>query len=375
MPSGSPASACAPARSRRATCTPPSRARRPTAPGSPREANAAGRGRDPDRPRRRAQLVRAAALPVLVVDRPARCSARWRPRRSTAHPPRRCTLIGVTGTQGKTTTTQLLARRWRRPGRRTAVIGTMGTWVAGEPVQSALTTPEAPDLHALFAVMREQGVEVCAMEVSSHALVMGRVDGVRFDVAVFSNFGRDHLDFHHDVEELLRRQGELFTPERARRALLEHRRPGGRRSLRTRSRSPSDTARRRAHAGRLACDDVDASGRTARASGCVGPGGLRHRGHPRCRATSTSRTRWPPGRRGRGRRSTCRPPRRVWRRSRGARPAGADRRRAAVRGRRGLCAQAGCRRRRARAPYARSRGPADRSCSAPAATGTAASGR
>ena len=60
----------------------------------------------------------------------------------------------------------------------------MGTWVDGEPVGSALTTPEAPDLHALFAVMRERGVEVCAMEVSSHALVMGRVDGVVFDLAV-----------------------------------------------------------------------------------------------------------------------------------------------------------------------------------------------
>ena len=89
------------------------------------------------------------------------------------------TLVGVTGTQGKTTTTQLLAHALGAAGRRTAVIGTLGTWIAGERVDTPLTTPEAPDLHAMFAVMREQGVEVCAMEVSSHALVLGRVDGVR----------------------------------------------------------------------------------------------------------------------------------------------------------------------------------------------------
>ena len=88
------------------------------------------------------------------------------------------------------------------------------------PVKSALTTPEAPDLHALFAVMRELGVEVCAMEVSSHAIVMGRVDGVVFDLAVFTNFGRDHLDFHPTVEDYFAAKAQLFTPARARRALV-----------------------------------------------------------------------------------------------------------------------------------------------------------
>ena len=78
--------------------------------------------------------------------------------------------------------------------------------------KTALTTPEAPDLHALFAVMVEQGVSACAMEVSSHALVMGRVAGVVFDVAAFLNLGRDHLDFHADVEDYFAAKASLFTP-------------------------------------------------------------------------------------------------------------------------------------------------------------------
>ena len=105
-------------------------------------------------------------------------------------------------------------------GVRAGVIGTVGTRIAGEDVKTALTTPEAPDLHALFAVMREREVTACAMEVSSHALVMGRVDGVVFDVAVFLNLGRDHLDFHADEEDYYLAKASLFTPERARLALV-----------------------------------------------------------------------------------------------------------------------------------------------------------
>ena len=100
------------------------------------------------------------------------------------------------------------------------MIGTVGTRIAGEDVKTSLTTPEAPDLHALFAVMREREVAACAMEVSSHALVMGRVDGVVFDVAVFLNLGRDHLDFHADEEDYYLAKASLFTPERARLALV-----------------------------------------------------------------------------------------------------------------------------------------------------------
>ena len=126
------------------------------------------------------------------------------------------TLMAVTGTQGKTTTTRLLESGLEQAGITAAVVGTVGTRIAGQDVRTALTTPEAPDLHALFAVMREQGVVGAALEVSSHALVMGRVDGVVFDVAAFANLGRDHLDFHKDIEDYFVAKASLFTPEHAR---------------------------------------------------------------------------------------------------------------------------------------------------------------
>jgi UDP-N-acetylmuramoyl-L-alanyl-D-glutamate--2,6-diaminopimelate ligase len=132
------------------------------------------------------------------------------------HPARAMRMIGVTGTQGKTTVTRLLDGGLGAAGITSAVVGTVGTRVAGVDLKTALTTPEAPDLHGLFALMREQGVVCCAMEVSSHALVLGRVDGVVFDVAVFTNLGRDHLDFHKDVEDYFHAKATLFTPERAR---------------------------------------------------------------------------------------------------------------------------------------------------------------
>ena len=154
-------------------------------------------------------------VPLLVVETPRAVLGRLAAR-VYGDPAASMRMIGVTGTQGKTTTTRLAEGGLEQAGIRAAVIGTVGTRVAGADVHTSLTTPEAPDLHGLFAVMRERGVEVCAMEVSSHALVMGRVDGVIFDVAVFLNLGRDHLDFHHDVEEYFLAKASLFTPERAR---------------------------------------------------------------------------------------------------------------------------------------------------------------
>ncbi|WP_420818776.1 UDP-N-acetylmuramoyl-L-alanyl-D-glutamate--2,6-diaminopimelate ligase [Nocardioides houyundeii] len=162
-------------------------------------------------------------------------------------------MIGVTGTQGKTTTTRLAESGLQAAGVRTAAVGTVGTRIAGVDVPTTLTTPEAPDLHALFALMREREVRVCAMEVSSHALVMGRVDGVVFDVATFLNLGRDHLDFHSSVEEYFAAKASLFTPERARRGLVNLDDAYGRRLLdspsipmRTFSASGSDAAHWRA---------------------------------------------------------------------------------------------------------------------------------
>ena len=171
-----------------------------------------------------------ASVPRLVVPDPRRVLGRV----SAAvygDPASRLRTIGVTGTQGKTTTTRLLEGGLERAGVRSAVVGTVGTRVAGTDVATSLTTPEAPDLHALFALMVERGVEVCAMEVSSHALVLGRVDGVVFDLAVFLNLGHDHLDFHTDVEDYFAAKASLFTPERARRALVNLDDAHGRRLL------------------------------------------------------------------------------------------------------------------------------------------------
>ncbi|MDQ6641369.1 MAG: UDP-N-acetylmuramoyl-L-alanyl-D-glutamate--2,6-diaminopimelate ligase [Actinomycetota bacterium] len=170
------------------------------------------------------------AVPVLVVDRP-RAVLGDLAARIYGRPADDLTLLAVTGTQGKTTTTRLAESGMQAAGIRAGVVGTVGTRIDGQDVKTSLTTPEAPDLHALFAVMREHGVTTCAMEVSSHALVMGRVDGVVFDVAAFTNLGRDHLDFHADVEDYFAAKASLFTPQRARRGLVNIDDAHGRRLL------------------------------------------------------------------------------------------------------------------------------------------------
>ena len=156
-----------------------------------------------------------AGAAAIVVREPRRVLGRLAARIYGA-PAAGLRVIGVTGTQGKTTTTRILEQGLTASGVTSAVIGTVGTRIAGEDVKTELTTPEAPDLHGLFAVMRERGVDTCAMEVSSHALVLGRVDGVVFDVATFLNLGRDHLDFHADLDDYFSAKASLFTPERAR---------------------------------------------------------------------------------------------------------------------------------------------------------------
>ena len=170
------------------------------------------------------------ALPVLRVERP-RAVLGSVSALVYGDPARSLRLVGVTGTQGKTTATRLAEAALTASGQRAAVVGTVGTRIAGQDVASSLTTPEAPALHALFAVMVEEGVSGCLMEVSSHALVMGRVDGVVFDVAAFTNLGRDHLDFHADLEDYFAAKAQLFTPQRARLGLVNLDDEHGRRLL------------------------------------------------------------------------------------------------------------------------------------------------
>jgi UDP-N-acetylmuramoyl-L-alanyl-D-glutamate--2,6-diaminopimelate ligase len=115
-------------------------------------------------------------------------------------PSQAMTVVGVTGTNGKTSTVQLLTQAWALRGVRNGSIGTLGAGLYGEVVPTGFTTPLVLQLHALLAQLRDAGAQAVAMEVSSHALDQGRVDGVHFDVAVFTNLTRDHLDYHGDMQ-------------------------------------------------------------------------------------------------------------------------------------------------------------------------------
>jgi UDP-N-acetylmuramoyl-L-alanyl-D-glutamate--2,6-diaminopimelate ligase len=123
------------------------------------------------------------------------------------HPSRSLTVVGVTGTNGKTTTTHLLRSVFEAGGRSAEVIGTL-TGAPGSPP----TTPDAPELQARLAALRDRGVEVVAMEVSSHGLAMHRVDGTRFAAAVFTNLSQDHLDLHGTMEAYFAAKARLFDP-------------------------------------------------------------------------------------------------------------------------------------------------------------------
>ena len=161
----------------------------------------------------------ACGLPVLVVARPRDVLgglAGW----LYGEPAERLLTFGVTGTNGKTTTTYLLDAALRRGGARTGLIGTVETRIGDERVASVRTTPEAPEVHRLLARMVSAGATACSMEVSSHALAQHRVDGIVFDVAGFTNLSQDHLDFHPTMADYFAAKSLLFTPEHARRGVV-----------------------------------------------------------------------------------------------------------------------------------------------------------
>ncbi|MBA3338523.1 MAG: UDP-N-acetylmuramyl-tripeptide synthetase, partial [Geodermatophilaceae bacterium] len=151
--------------------------------------------------------------PVLVVPDPRAvlgrvCAAVY------GDPSRRLSVLGVTGTNGKTTTSYLLEAALDAAGEQAGLIGTIETRMhtrAGlVTVPAQRTTPEAPDLQATLAVMAENGISAVAMEVSSHALALDRVAGTAFEVAAFTNFSQDHLDFHGDLEAYFQAKALLF---------------------------------------------------------------------------------------------------------------------------------------------------------------------
>jgi UDP-N-acetylmuramoyl-L-alanyl-D-glutamate--2,6-diaminopimelate ligase len=126
-------------------------------------------------------------------------------------PSRRLDLVGVTGTNGKTTTTFMLAEIFRAAGRTPGVLGTVEVRMGDARRPAVHTTPEAPDLQRLLAEMAEEGVQAAAMEVSSHGLALHRVDATRFKAAIFTNLTQDHLDFHADLEAYYLAKRRLFT--------------------------------------------------------------------------------------------------------------------------------------------------------------------
>jgi len=177
------------------------------------------------------QRLGASAVPVLVTDDPRAvlgAVASW----VHGDPAADLALVGVTGTNGKTTTAFLVEAGLRAAGHRTGLLGTVLTRIGDDVVPSVRTTPEAPDLQALLAVMRERGTTAAAMEVSSHALALGRVDGVVFDVAGFTNLSQDHLDFHGSMQAYEAAKASLFTPARARCAVVNVDDAAGRRIAR-----------------------------------------------------------------------------------------------------------------------------------------------
>jgi UDP-N-acetylmuramoyl-L-alanyl-D-glutamate--2,6-diaminopimelate ligase len=148
-------------------------------------------------------------LPIVVpqiLTADSRSATGWVAAAVHGHPSDSLSMVGVTGTNGKTTTSHLIGSVLRAAGRSVEVLGTLS---------GVHTTPEAPELQRQLAAWRDAGVDAVAMEVSSHALALDRVAGTRFDVAVFTNLGRDHLDLHGTVERYFAAKARLFEPAMA----------------------------------------------------------------------------------------------------------------------------------------------------------------
>jgi UDP-N-acetylmuramoyl-L-alanyl-D-glutamate--2,6-diaminopimelate ligase len=156
------------------------------------------------------------------------------------HPSMNLTVVGVTGTNGKTTTTYLLESIFRAAGFVPGMVGTTGVRVDGRTIPFDRTTPEAPDLQRLLAEMLGQGVGAVATEVSSHGLDQHRVDGTRHRCAVFTNLSRDHLDYHGTLEAYFEAKARLFSPELTDRAAVNGDVPEGR-AIAERARIPVTT--------------------------------------------------------------------------------------------------------------------------------------
>ncbi|MEN0127806.1 MAG: UDP-N-acetylmuramoyl-L-alanyl-D-glutamate--2,6-diaminopimelate ligase [Brevundimonas sp.] len=166
-----------------------------------------------------ADLLADLDVPVLVHDAPRALAG---PLAAVVHgrPADRLTTVGITGTNGKTTTTYFVDAALRAVHPTTAVMGTVELRIGDEGIESPRTTVEAPVLQAILALALERGATAVAMEVSSHALALGRVAGLELDVVAFTNLQRDHLDFHGDMEGYFRDKARLFEPGQGRRGVV-----------------------------------------------------------------------------------------------------------------------------------------------------------
>ncbi len=182
----------------------------------------------------------AAGAVAVIVERDVECSSGivvpiarsalpWAAAAVYGDPSRRMPVIGVTGTNGKTTVTHMLEQILVAAGRTAAIVGTVGARIGDAERPVARTTPEASDLQRLLAEMVDAGVDVAAIEVSSHALSLHRVDAIHFRVAAFTNLMQDHLDFHGDMEAYYSAKASLFTADRADHAVIVIDREPGRR--------------------------------------------------------------------------------------------------------------------------------------------------
>ena len=148
--------------------------------------------------------------PAVVVENSRRALAEIAANRFD-HPADSMVMLGVTGTNGKTTTTYLVKHMLEDAGYKVGLIGTNQNLIGDEVVETERTTPESYELHALFARMRDAGCTHVIMEVSSHSLVLDRVHDIRFAVGAFTNLTQDHLDFHKTMEEYRKAKAILFT--------------------------------------------------------------------------------------------------------------------------------------------------------------------
>lgn len=157
-----------------------------------------------------AEKEMSLTVPVIVVKNTARAMAVLADA-FYGQPTHKLHLIGITGTNGKTTTSHLIEKIFADAGKKTGLIGTMYTKVGKKVYETKNTTPESLTLQKIFHNMVDEGVEACVMEVSSHALDLGRVHGCDFNTAVFTNLTQDHLDYHQTMDEYKRAKGLLFS--------------------------------------------------------------------------------------------------------------------------------------------------------------------